>query len=79
MNVLTHYIAPPVPTRVYDWMAVSDDFDEGDPTGYGPTELAAIADLMTKQGATCEQVAQVLANHGYSEKEVSKLMNGEMQ
>jgi hypothetical protein len=32
----------------FDWEAYTDEWDEGDPVGFGPTEEAAIADLMEK-------------------------------
>lgn len=47
MNISTEYIYPPIPDRRWDWSAVDDDtYEGGAPIGYGPTEEAAIADLM---------------------------------
>jgi len=43
--IRTTYICPPVPTRAFDWQATDDDYEPGDPIGYGPTEQAAIEDL----------------------------------
>lgn len=49
--IVTQYVAPPVPTREWDWMAHVDGDDEGlGPTGRGPTECEALRDL-------CEQLA----------------------
>jgi hypothetical protein len=59
MKIVTEYWAKPIPIRAFDWVAHFDD-PEG-PTGYGPTEQAAIDDLVlnhplprktTKPGAT---------------------------
>jgi len=52
----TEYVHPPVPWRGDDWSAITDDYD-GAPDagpqlhGTGPTENAAVADLM-------EQIAE---------------------
>lgn len=51
MNIRTEYWAKPMPIRDFDWSAIdSDTYDGADdshcPIGYGPTESAAIADLM---------------------------------
>lgn len=43
-KIVTNYIYPPIPDRRFDWCAHYDD-PEG-PTGYGPTEAEAIADLV---------------------------------
>lgn len=45
----TEYVAPPVPTTMYDWLA-SIDGEEHAPIGRGPTECEALRDL-------CEQLA----------------------
>lgn len=39
-------IAPPVPSRNFDWQATLSDYEGGDPIGHGPNKWAAIADLM---------------------------------
>src|SRR4029077_10612667 len=49
--IQTEHVNPPIATRQYDWSAVLDDYDgapdAGDqPSGWGPTEQAAIADLL---------------------------------
>lgn len=55
IKVRTTNVFPPVPSRQYDWSAVTDDYEaecdsEGwwskHPVGFGPTEQAAIADLL---------------------------------
>ena len=43
--ILTTRINPPVPSRQY----VRRDYDEGDPIGRGPTEQAAIDDLLEQE------------------------------
>ena len=47
--IITHLDPPPVPSRQYDWEAIRRDYDEGDPIGRGPTELAAIDDLLGQE------------------------------
>jgi hypothetical protein len=42
----THLSAFPI--RDFDWSAVTDDYDEGSPIGFGRTEREAITDLMTR-------------------------------
>lgn len=50
MIVHTEFVYPPVPWRSDDWSAVTDDYDGAPdshcPIGTGPTEQAAIDDLM---------------------------------
>ena len=47
MRIKTHFEYPPIPDRNFDWCAVDDDtYEPGCPIGWGPTEEAAIADLM---------------------------------
>lgn len=47
-KVRTDFVYPPIPDRRFDWSAIDDEtYDgEGCPIGYGPTEQAAIDDLM---------------------------------
>jgi hypothetical protein len=45
MTMITTYINPPIPNRNFDWEAVGDYYDEGDPIGYGATEKEAIDNL----------------------------------
>ena len=44
-KILTERIFPPIPDRSFDWSAVLEGYDAGDPIGYGRTEAEAIADL----------------------------------
>ena len=51
MKISTEYWAKPIPDRRFDWSAIDDDTYDGAedshcPIGYGPTEAAAIADLL---------------------------------
>lgn len=48
MNIRTEFVYPPVPFRDRDWSAVDlDTYDGGySPIGWGPTEQAAIDDLL---------------------------------
>lgn len=49
-KVHTDFVYPPIPLRDFDWSAVFDDYDGAEdancPIGRGPTEQAAIADLL---------------------------------
>lgn len=51
MKIITEFIYPPIPVRRYDWSAVRDGYDEGDPIGYGETEQAAINELLELEAA----------------------------
>ena len=48
MKLRTEYVYPPIPIRSFDWSAIDDDTYDGpgSPVGHGPTEQAAIDDLM---------------------------------
>ena len=54
-KIETEFVYPPIPDRSMDWRATFEGFDEGDPMGVGPTELAAIADLLEQQEARDEK------------------------
>ena len=45
MKIITQYIKPPIPIRIYDWVAYLDGNEEDGPYGYGKTECEAIEDL----------------------------------
>jgi hypothetical protein len=52
VRIVTDFWMKPIPMRDSDWMAVTEDYDgaEDSPTrnqvGYGPTEQAAVSDLI---------------------------------
>lgn len=49
MKIRTEFVNPPIPSRSVDWLAIDDDTYSGDPSdsmGVGPTEIAAIRDLL---------------------------------
>ena len=46
MKIITAFVYPPIPIRRYDWNAVREDYDEGDPVGWGATEQEAINELL---------------------------------
>lgn len=59
-KIITEHVYPPIPDRSCDWSAVLEGYDGGDvapgvpsrdPIGRGPTELAAIADLLDQAEA----------------------------
>jgi len=48
MKIITNYWCKPIPTADFDWSAVTDSYEGGDPIGYGPTEAEAVADLQAQ-------------------------------
>jgi len=48
-KIITEHVFPPIPIRSFDWQAVRDGWDLGDPIGEGETEQEAINDLMEKE------------------------------
>lgn len=55
LRIITSFEHPPIPTRSCDWAAHYDDYDvdcdergffSNDPVGWGPTETAAVLDLI---------------------------------
>lgn len=57
VKIHTSHVQPPIPIRDFDWSAVTDDYDadcdqdgffSSHPVGEGPTEQAAINDLLEK-------------------------------
>lgn len=56
-KIVTHFDYPPIPIRSMDWSATFDDYEawteDGEwvtthPIGRGPTEAAAVADLLAQ-------------------------------
>jgi len=46
MTIVTAYVAPPIPTTQFDWVAyIKGDEEANGPTGRGPTECEALRDL----------------------------------
>lgn len=41
----TNYWKKPIPLRDHDWSATEQDYEEGDPIGWGATKREAIKDL----------------------------------
>lgn len=56
------FVYPPIPTRQFDWAAVSDNYEGGDPIGCGPTREEAINDLMDNHCK--ERTGEVDVNNG---------------
>lgn len=52
--IFTDYVYPPIPIRDFDWAATDINYDGADdsncPVGRGPTEQAAITDLIDQLG-----------------------------
>jgi hypothetical protein len=47
MKIQTSFVYPPVSDRSCDWSAIDDEtYDYDAPIGFGPTQEAAIADLI---------------------------------
>jgi hypothetical protein len=48
-KIITENIYPPIPLRQFDWSAVRDNYEPGQPIGYGRTEQEAIDDLKEQE------------------------------
>ena len=48
-EIETRHIYPPIPARQYDWEAIREGWDIGEPIGYGATEQEAINDLLEQE------------------------------
>ncbi len=56
-RIVTHHVCPPIPVRDFDWRAYLDGYEPGDPMGEGPTEDAAVADLLAQLGDGADTAA----------------------
>jgi len=45
-KIITRHEYPPIPIRDYDWSAIRESYEPGDPIGHGKTEQDAIEDLL---------------------------------
>jgi hypothetical protein len=45
-TIETEFVCPPIPDRSMDWIATLRGYEPDDPIGRGPTETAAVADLL---------------------------------
>ncbi len=52
-TIVVHNVFPPIPVRNFDWSAVFDGYDEGDPIGYGATKDEAVRDLLENHPPFC--------------------------
>lgn len=43
------FIYPPIPIRNFDWEATFDEYDMGDPIGFGRTKEEALKNLMEEK------------------------------
>jgi len=48
-EIITSFDYPPIPIRNYDWSAIRDYYDAGDPIGHGRTEQEAIDNLKEQE------------------------------
>ncbi len=55
LKIVTENICPPVPKRMFDWVAHYDGEEEFGPYGYGSTEAEAIANLKKQTEITGEE------------------------
>lgn len=63
-RIVTRFVYPPIPLRQFDWTAVRDSYDEGDPVGQGATEQEAIDDLLAEEEMREEDAKEERAAHG---------------
>lgn len=45
-KIITGRWPKPIPIRGFDWSAITEDYDDTHPIGFGATEQDAIADLL---------------------------------
>jgi hypothetical protein len=45
-DIRTKNVYPPIPSRQFDWCAIYEGYEPGDPIGWGLTEQEAIDDLV---------------------------------
>lgn len=50
-KIITEYVYPPIPDRRFDWSAVRDGYEPGNPIGWGNTEREAVIDLLDNEDA----------------------------
>lgn len=48
MKIITSFVHPPIPDRNFDWQAVSNDYEAGDPIGHGATKEQAVNNLKSQ-------------------------------
>jgi hypothetical protein len=53
MRIVTNYWMKPIPLRQFDWSAVTDNYEPGEPIGYGATAAEAIKDLQEQCDGRC--------------------------
>lgn len=49
-DIHLRFVHPPIPDRNYDWEAIRDGYDAGDPIGRGRTPMGALKDLLEQEG-----------------------------
>lgn len=49
IDIKIDYVFPPIPLRQFDYSAVRDGYDEGDPIGFGETKQKAVDDLISQE------------------------------
>ena len=64
-KIITEFVYPPIPDRRWDWQAVEDGYEPGDPIGRGPTEDEAILDLQEQVDNSEEAAWYEELNRGY--------------
>ena len=49
--IVAYFVFPPIPSRDFDWCATRDNYEEGDPAGWGSTKQSAIDDFLLNESA----------------------------
>jgi len=52
--IQTQFVNPPISERKFDWSAVEQGYEPGDPIGYGETEQQAIDNLRSHHEQSIE-------------------------
>lgn len=56
MKIITDFVAPPIPSRKFDWTATQEFYEPGDAIGRGATEDEAIKNLLIVLSEQREEV-----------------------
>lgn len=56
-KIITNFVFPPIPDRRFDWSAVYEGYEGGDPIGRGRTEQEALADLKIEADLADDEAA----------------------
>ena len=77
-KIITSHDYPPIPIRDYDWSAIREDYEPGDPIGTGRTEQDAINDLVACEGERKLDTESKCNMHDVSTRYLREKENGDL-